>query len=296
MEDKATQKPKDGWIIVSETREIGGKPCWIERSLERLNDCLVWGGRRGAEYPDSSISLANGEDGDLGPVPCYRVQTYERENVMPVGFVVIDETEGTRYTWVHNLQMASGEPAYSAEKGDPSEKRRLFVIGTQEVAEGRRAEGPYVVDGIPYFSRTLVVPEEIWRGRERLLAAHRVIGLSVVGGEIAYAVQIKPEWPVRVRILGEERNFLAVREWHVLDAIYLSNPFVVFEASDPEPGDYANFVRLCDGRMEDYNVCGMSGRNQARRDDGILTVHLAGDPTPRTFDLRAIGILPGNSP
>lgn len=273
-------KPDQGVIVV------GDRPCWIERSEETRRERVVWAGRLGTLYPNGSI----GELKNCGGVPCYSVN--ERECDERFGFVVLDEAEGKHYESTFSLAVAGNEPAYTAY--DPIGQKEVsghhapyvYVCGTDEVFRAQHVTCPCVAGGIAYTKRTLANADstvEIWKGRERMLEAYRVRGISVVGGQLAYAAQLTKDGPTTVHILGEERVFPDVDSWWTNR--HDDNAFVVFDGWDESVGVHVNFTHLCDG-------CVFGNAISFHPDTGILGVRLDGEREAREFDLRALGVLP----
>lgn len=255
---------------------VGNKPCWIETSHSTSEERVNWAGRAGALYPEHAVESLTDRSG----VPCYAVNANVGDD--PVGFVVLDESEGKRFRRVERLAVVSGDPLYV---GTVSYRRAALMWGPTTVCEGYNVGRIAILGGIPYAALRLREDSresQLRRGFEVALECAELSGPSIVGGKLAYAEDTGRGF-VSVSVGGESRKIDgSVLDWFAPDA---DNPAVVYTIRD---GDslrlYANHTELCPGRPQPNAVRIL--------DDGItLRVLLEGEREPRTFNLKALGIL-----
>lgn len=268
--------PPEGFVVSYEyaPRMIGGKPCWVLRSTLTREERVVWAGRLGKIYPERSI----GTPIDCGGVPCYAVNYVTGDE--RVGFVVVGETEGAHRESVDYLVDAGGRPAYVAY----ADRRYAFVWGDDLVCAGQHVGRPVVHEGVPYVDVRRDGDArlyDLWRGRERMIeGVYAIHGIAVVRGQIAYAFTRDGDASALV-IAGEQRALPDIdRFW--TNRARGENAFCAVTCW--RGGLYANFTKLSDDRVEPNSL--------SLADDGTtLRVRLEGEREPRTFDLKALGIL-----
>jgi hypothetical protein len=268
-------------IVETSLKLVGGKPCWIERTInEPHGERLVLAGQGDQMHPRYSIS----EIRDDWEAPMYCVNYRSPTSGEDVGFVVTAfKNEGRHYESVSNLVITSSDYAYVAHDGQTHEN--VLVVNGNEVFRGLHVRPPCIAGGHIYTVCTLrnnEYSEEIWKGRERWLTAHRVRGLCVVDGKPAYACQKVPEERFMTQIRDEGREFASIMTWW--SPTRGNRKFVVFDGDKPDVGVWVNYTRLCDGVIKPNAI-------SYEEKTSTLRIHLEGETGVRTFDLKELGIV-----